>query len=461
MSELLAITGGTIIDGNGGAPLSRGVLLIDGKRIVAVGDESMPVPAGAKRLQAQDKYLIPGLMDANVHLVFDLMPVTLIRYQGRYDELAIEAAQLSLKGGVTTVFDSWGPRKYLRKAREQINSGRVVASRLFFAGNIVGLDGPYSTDFFPQMKEAVLDRFANSLNELWQENVGRRLTWMPPEKVRAEIRSYVERDIDFLKYAVSGHPLDAMDLIQFSPRVQRVIVEEAHRAGLTVQTHTTSTESLHMAVEAGVDLLQHGSSTGPECIPEDTLSLLASRRVPCAILALTDNALSWYRQRARDTPWMVMYEIADRNERALFEAGAEILLSTDGGVISANTKSGTHFGLKPATENLEELGEGHFHWFTAVEQKGMRPMDALLAATRNVARAYKVDKDLGTLEAGKLADVLVLDRNPLQSAANYRSIHAVIKEGCIIDRQALPSRRLLTADEDEEVTTDCLRNRAS
>lgn len=447
-SQVTAVVGGTIIDGNGGTPIKDGVILISGGRIVAVGDRSVPIPRDAKRILAHGKYVMPGLLDANVHLVFDLQVVTLIRYQGRYDEIITEAAQISLKNGVTTVFDSWGPREYLVKARDAINRGQSIGSRIFLAGNIVGLDGPYSVDFFPELGKCVLDDFAQQINGIWEQNVGRRLLWMSPEQVRAEMRSYVKRDIDFVKYAVSGHPLDAMEMIQFSPRVQRVIVDEAHRAGLTVQTHTTSTESLRLAVEAGVDLLQHGSLTGPERIPEDTLALMVERQVPCAILAFTTKSLAWFREKAKTAPWAVMYGVADLNEKELMRAGANILMSTDGGVISANTKSGAHYKSKPADENLEELGEGHFHWFTAVEQKGMKPMDALIAATRSVARAYKVDRDLGTLEAGKIADLLILDKNPLESASNYRSISLVMKDGQIVDTEALPTRRLLTAEAD-------------
>ena len=93
---------------------------------------------------------------------------------------------------------------------------------------------------------------------------------------------------------------------------------------------------------------------------------------------------------------------------------------------------------------MATLGEGHFYWLLAAEQLGMKPMDALLAATRNIARAYKVDKNLGTLEKGKIADLLILDKNPLASAENYRAISVVMKAGEVIDRSRLPTRRLLT-----------------
>jgi adenine deaminase len=90
------------------------------------------------------------------------------------------------------------------------------------------------------------------------------------------------------------------------------------------------------------------------------------------------------------------------------------------------------------------LAQGHFTWFKAMEEKGCLPMEMLRAATRNIAEAYGKDQDLGTLEPGKIADVIVLDKNPLQAADNYRSIHTVIQDGVVVDRDALPTNPILT-----------------
>jgi imidazolonepropionase-like amidohydrolase len=391
-------------------------------------------------------------MDANVHLLLDNGGLTLAKFEGRFDEIAIESAQLALKGGLTTVFDSWGPREYLVKARAAIDAGRAVGSRVFLAGNIIGLGGPFSEDFdldYPRMRQVMTGEFADRMNALWQENVGPELTMMSPEQVRREIRAYAGRGVDFLKYAVTAHGLRAEQYILFSPRVQKIIVEEGHRAGITVQTHTTSNEGLNLAVEAGVDMLQHCDVVyGKEPISPENAALIAQRRVPCAILAYPDVALRWYSESAKRKPELAaafeFRESTDRNQRALLNAGTIILLSTDAGTISATSMNEGWKEFSPPEGDIVHLGEGHFNWLLAVEQKGMKPMDALQAATRNIARAYKVDKELGTLEKGKKADLLVLARNPLQSAANYRSIEVVVKDGKIVDRAALPSQRLLS-----------------
>ena len=88
--------------------------------------------------------------------------------------LALEAAQIALKFGVTTVFDTWGPREFLIRAREEINSGRAMGARIFLAGNIIGWMA-HSEDFLP--KGTLLDEFPEHINQIWQGNVGAELVW--------------------------------------------------------------------------------------------------------------------------------------------------------------------------------------------------------------------------------------------------------------------------------------------
>lgn len=443
-SDVLAMVGATLIDGTGRDPVRRSVVLIKEGRIIAVGDSSMELPTEVRRVDARGKFIIPGLMDANVHLVLDYWPLTLIRYEGRYDELVVEASQVALKNGLTTVFDTWGPLRYIAKARADIDSGRVVGSRIFFAGNIVGLGGPFSEDFLPEPN--LLDDFPKQINTIWENGVGPDLVWKSPDQIRAIIRDYAQSGIDFVKFAVTTHRGDQRH-IMFSPRVQQVLVEEARRAKLTVQTHTTTNEGLDLSIRAGVDLIQHVDLTfGPEPVPEEILRHLVDSRIPGAILPQTAKSLSWYRDRIETTPWLRRYEVMDTNARALIKAKAQILLSTDAGLFSSNTlRSSAWRTWQPSEESLLHLGEGHFHWLLAVEQKGMDPMEALQAATSRIARAYKVDRDLGTIEQGKKADLLVLDRDPLASAQNYRTISTIIKDGQIVDRESLPTTKLLTA----------------
>src|SRR5262249_27349979 len=161
--------------------------------------------------------------------------------------------------------------------RDAINCGAVAASRIYLGGNIVGLGGPFSEDFYPKGREVLPEEFTDKTDAAWEENVGAELVWMSPRQVQKEGREYLKQGIDCLKFALTTHRAE-MQHIMFSPRVTAVMVEEAHRAGLTAQTHTTSNEGLHLAIEAGVDLMQHVDLTyGPESLPEETIAFMAER----------------------------------------------------------------------------------------------------------------------------------------------------------------------------------------
>lgn len=432
-----AIIGGTVIDGTGGPPVKNSVILIEGARIVAVGDLSMAVPPHAAKVSAVGKYIIPGLMDANVHLYFEHTPAELGRGVERYEEIIARGAQRALRNGLTTLFDTWGPRDSLAHVRDRIQRGEVVGSRVFFAGNIVGLGGPTSPDFYPATRSAFSKEDAQTIDLRWEQGVGADLLWCTPQEVRARVRKYITGgQQNFLKYASSSH--SQMQFLCFSLDLQRVIVEEAHRGGLTAQAHTTSPESLRLEIEAGADLLQHADLTGLAGIPEETLSVIAKRRIPCAALFVTRRFLAWTEAHMPDLVKTV-YRIKDENDRRLVSAGAEVLLTTDSVNMPADATQNPLIG--PAAEAEESpfaLGEGHFLWLQAAVELGMAPMDVLLAATRNVARAYKVDEELGTITPGKIADLLILDADPLTDPRHYRRIHQVMKAGAFLGREQGP-----------------------
>jgi imidazolonepropionase-like amidohydrolase len=131
-------------------------------------------------------------------------------------------------------------------------------------------------------------------------------------------------------------------------------------------------------------------------------------------------------------------KIAKENNRNMVKAGVTMLVSTDAGI--ANPVLGAESATRAAdtVDARTALGEGHFNAMVALEEVGMAPMEILRSATSHIARAYKRDRDIGTLEAGKIADLVILDANPLESARNYRRIRSVIKDGKVVDLAALP-----------------------
>jgi imidazolonepropionase-like amidohydrolase len=445
-----AVTGGTVMDGNGGTPLKDSVILIEGNRITAVGGRDMPLPSDIHEVDARGKFVIPGLMNANVHLFGVLLTLErLARHLDNPDEIIVEAAQVALKSGQTTVFDTWGPRRFLMKVRDDINSGKVVGSRFFCAGNIVGFDGPLSADFVAKASEVVTSIFAKRVNSIFVENVGRHLMWLTPAGVAKEVRAYITKGIDFIKYGSNEHYwASAGAFLAFSTRAQTAIVEETHRAGLTAQAHSMSVEGLHAAVESGCDLVTHCNITGPTAIPNETLELMAKRRTGAVIFPQSEKQMQWIKEKVSDIEWL-LWQSTDINARNLIQSGAPLLLANDGCLWPPEVKLDPWLSKSwvsaPEESNLGSLGQGHFFWFEAMEEKGCRPMDMLQAATKNIAIAYKKEKDLGTIEKGKLADLVILDKDPLIAAANYRTIYLVIKDGAVIDRTRLPEKPILSA----------------
>src|SRR6185436_2815922 len=175
-AQTVALTGGTAIDGTGRAPISDAVVLIRDGRIAALGSaKDVTVPATATRIDARGKFLIPGLMDANLHLYHNGDLESLIKYEDRYYEIAVEGAQIALRTGMTTVFDTWGPRAALIKARDVIAAGQAPGARIYLAGNIIGFSGPLAPDFRATAAPFVSKAFATRINETWELGTGRKL----------------------------------------------------------------------------------------------------------------------------------------------------------------------------------------------------------------------------------------------------------------------------------------------
>jgi imidazolonepropionase-like amidohydrolase len=258
------------------------------------------------------------------------------------------------------------------------------------------------------------------------------------------IREYAAKGVDLLKYGASGH-VD-MNFISFSPRVQKVIAEEGHRAGITVQTHTTSVESLDMAIDAGVDIVTHGDISGPSVpIPPETIRKLVDRDVSVSVLPITDRRLAALQKHVPEGVLTEYFRVARINHQNMIKAGVRLLVSTDAGIENPVLLSESRTLAADTVDSRTKLGEGHFNALVALEERGMPPMEILKSATSHVARAYKLDKELGTLEPGKIADLVILDADPLASAKNYRRIFAVVKDGRQVDLGALPLAPIISA----------------
>jgi imidazolonepropionase-like amidohydrolase len=468
-ARVTAITGATLIDGTGGAPVPDAVVVISGDRITAAGPRaSVAVPAGATVIDGTGQFVVPGFFDTNVHLslyggVNDRYE-TLVRYNARQAEIVLEAAQLQLKHGITTVRDSYGVLPALVETRERIARGQAVGARILAAGNIVGWGGPYSVSF-SLIREAGLTLFQEQMNDQITQGGGEDLVDMTPDELRVAINAYLDKGPDFVKYGGTAH-FSRPSFVGFSPEAQRVMVEEAHKRGKKAETHATTPDGLRLAVAAGIDGIQHPEVLGPREMPAALLKEIVARQIACNMLVNTITGEAWakhlkdreaaqkklseaatkgpgraktsaeLRKDAADTGEEM--ELRRKNAKALIAAGAVVTVGTDNYWAAAAELSRT-----PKPE-AQDHGIGTIIGIEGLVELGMTPMQAIVAGTKNGAFAAGRSADLGTIEKGKIADLLVLGASPLADIKNIRQIRVLMSNGAVVNRDSLPQVRVLS-----------------
>jgi imidazolonepropionase-like amidohydrolase len=465
----IAIVGATIIDGNGGPPIQDGTIVLTANRITAVGPRGqVDVPRGAQVIDGSGKYVTPGFIDSNVHLSLYGAGETIVRYEHQNANLTLEAAQLQLKHGFTTVRDSYGSLLPLMQIRDAIARGDTVGPRMLVAGNIVGWGGPYSISFSVR-RQTGLTLFQEQFNDFITQGSGEEWMEMEPEDLRVAVNKYLDLGPDFIKYGGTGH-FSTPVMIGFSPLAQRVIVEETHKRGLIAETHSTSPEGLRLSVEAGLDLIQHPEVLSHE-MSDALVGQIVERGIVCAMLSNTITGEAWERHvkqqadrreqeaeeetesrqregrqktsvelRAERRARGEGMEIRRRNAEKLIAGGCVTTIGTDNYLGSA-----PEFRRTVKAEN-QSFGMGSVIATEGLVELGMTPMEAIVAVTKNGAIASKMLDELGTLEAGKFADVLILDANPLEDISNIRELNTVIRDGKIVDRDALPYERIFSKE---------------
>ena len=469
----LALVGGTVITATDRAPIENATILIEDSVITAVGPKSdVNVPAGATIFDADGKFITPGLIDTNVHLILMTVPEFFVKYEDRLVDIAIQSAQVGLKYGMTTMADSWGPLEPLLEARNRINSGEIVGSRVLVAGNIVGLGGPFSSYFMgswdlrgPDMRYGgwVHPAIRERINDLWEAGAGPDLLAMTPEEAGEAMKAYVATGVDFVKLAVSGHGINPVEPLIFSPAAMKAMREEVRRAGIPFQTHTFTVESLRLAIDLEPEMLQHpnvmsipwfAATNAQKQSTRTSIDAIVRSGIYCGLMAIPSKTkqeiyTEWEPTDHMDqphlnevlmsrAPYVAAMAIDKRVEglRVWLDSGVKYTLATDQGPEAAD--------LGPVAWG--RLGRAHFERLEDLQDCGENPVDILIAATRNGAEAYGLGDQIGTVETGKKADLLVLEANPLADIANLRSIEHVIKDGQIVDRDVLPTVRVLDFD---------------
>ena len=467
---MTAIVGGTVIDGTGRSPIADAVVLISGARISSIGSRrAVTIPADATEIDARGRWILPGLIDTNVHLSLyggqNDRYESLVRYQPRQREIVLEAAQIDLGYGITTVRDSYGALVPLTEVRDAINRGEKVGARILAAGNILGWSGPYSFSFSRVMGQLTL--FQEQMNDFIAQGAGEELMAMSPEELRRAIGAYLDKGPDFLKFGGTSHFADPT-FIGFSSEAQRVIVDEAHRRNRFAETHATSIEGLRLSIAAGIDGIQHPEVLDGRELPDDLVATIRDRGLICSMLSNTIAGPAWKKhlktkdevekkrlEAEKDAPAPRREKTTAERRKEAVERGAGLearrvnaqKLIRGGCPVTPGTDS--YWAAAPELSRTpkppeQDHGIGTIMAIEGLVELGMTPSQAIVAATRNGAIAARRLADLGTIEPGKIADLVVLTADPLADISNLRKVSIVFKDGRAVDRTRLPEVRVLS-----------------
>src|ERR1700730_7242179 len=422
--EMIVLKAGRMFDGKSKSLTQNGVVIVQGSKIVDAGS-NLPAPEGAQVIDLGDVTLSPGFMDAHMHLTLD--------YTGNFNErrlkelttnvseMAIEAtvhARATVEAGFTTVRDVGsrfvGSREFVDVAlRNSINKGFIVGPRMLVATKGIGATGGHFDptsgfrDFLfgrePDYTEGIVDS---------------------PEDVRKAVRFEVKNGADVIKAAVSGGVFslaDEVDTPQLTPAEMAALVDESHRLRKKVAVHCHGDQAAREAIEAGVDSIEHGSFMKPE-----TLTLMKNKGT---FLTPTLMASEWIMSKIDNYPPALQLKA-----RAAYNARSEMFRNAL--KMGIKISFGTDAAVFPHGQNAKE--------FKLMVDLGMQPIDALRTATSSDAELLGVAQKAGTLEKGKLADIIAMPGDPTADITATERVSFVMKEGKII-RNGAPTPQPPTA----------------
>jgi imidazolonepropionase-like amidohydrolase len=394
-----------LFDGTSDQVTRDAVIVIQGNRIVSIGGA---VPPNAQVIDLGDSTLLPGFIDAHVHLTQEAGPSfyldffnSVMRQPAEQALLATTYARKTLEAGFTTVRNV-GANDYVDVGlRNAINSGWVVGPRMFVSVHAISATGGHGdgTPVPPARgyeQHGPLQGVCNGTGEC-----------------RAAVRYQIKYGADLIKFMPSGGVLslaDPVDAPELSQEEMNAIVEEAHHWGRKVAAHCHGDAAAKMAVQAGVDSIEHGSFIKP-----DTLAMMRDKGV---YLVPTLLAGDWIMKTMIDK---LPPAIATKARAAVAARSDMFRNALKGGVKIA---FGTDSAVSPHGANALE--------FALMTGLGMSPAAALRSATSSAAALLGVDDRLGTLASGKLADIIAVPGNPLDDIHQTEHVIFVMKEGQVI-----------------------------
>jgi imidazolonepropionase-like amidohydrolase len=410
--ETIVLKAARMFDGKSKALVPNGVVIIQGEQITDAGS-NLPVPQGAQVIDLGDATLSPGFMDAHTHLTAD--------YSGNYNErrlkslelnvselayLAIPNARATIEAGFTTVRDLGsrfeGSRDFVDVSmRNAIAKGVIPGPRMLVATFGIGATGGHfdDTNGFRDLLFGHEPGFDDGIAD-------------GPDAIRRAVRFEIKNGADVIKAAVSGGVLsmhDEVDVPQLTPAEMAALVDETHRLRKKVAVHCHGDQAAKDAIEAGVDSIEHGSFLKPE-----TLQLMKTKGT---WLVPTLMATEWVLAKLDSYP-----PALQAKGKAAGAARTEMFRNAV--KLGVKIGFGTDAAVYPHGMNARE--------FKLMVDLGMPPIEALRAATSGDAELFGIASKVGTLEKGKLADIIAIPGDPTTDITATERVSFVMKEGKIV-----------------------------
>jgi imidazolonepropionase-like amidohydrolase len=400
-----AITGANVVNLDGGAPIRDAVIVITGDRITAIGPASqVPVPAGAQTIALPGKWLMPGLMNMHVHFGLKLPGAASAALVNETDvQLGLRMlanARKSLLSGTTTVRSPGEQRDASFGLRSSIESGEHLGPRIYSAGRAIVVTGGHSSE--PMYKG--IDG---------------------AEEMRVETRRQILLGAKWIKIMISRGIASTGDISAADMTIEemKAVTDTAHRQGVKVAAHTGSSQATLDALEAGVDSFEHGYFLNEDVFRK--MKEKGSWYVPTIVVSQA-GAQEFFRKIGSTPFYLARVQAVGKSHwqslQTAIKVGVNIAMGSD------------QFPYEPNEGTVASVREIELY-----HEAGMTPVQALRTATVNTARMLGADKDLGTLEAGKYADLIALDADPTKDVRALRTISVVMKGGMVVRNDADPA----------------------